>query len=440
MKPWKGTPSVGDPKGANLQAGKEPLDQPKSSRQTYKKAEKRFFLALVFLCFLASPLWAQEVLVFSTSHNSQGLTEVKEPEGRLEVTVSAFDPILEFHTPGQAQVEVSGSSGHAVIPYRLTQTETTFTVEVVTAKGRVRKDFVLVWVKPQESAPAGETFSLISLLGLQNSDNVTNLPAGAQVSGTKASLTLIPRYSTRLEGLDLPLEVGGILLKEKYGSTDLAPQEINFAQASLTLKGTTELGDWKTQVGANDIGTQTQGLGAKTPLETDRFLALGFGPSPWEDNRLGLELTLTAKDLKAGTDPLYNGDGIFYLLDLTWMRPLGAFRFRSKASSERNDAKSGYQDYSAYRLGLNLDYPIAQDLELGGSLVLQNKGFARHDPLKGAQESATQSTYGLNANWATPWAQGLNLTLDLRNKQNRSNVSQLSYQTRTLSLSLVYLR
>ena len=400
---------------------------------------KRFLGIGAFLCLWTPPLWAQEVLVFSTSHNSQGATEVTEPEGRLEVSVSAFEPILEFHTPAEAQVEVSGSSAHAVIPYRLTQAETRVTIEVVTAQGRVRKEFILLWTKPEEAQKPG-VFSLITLMGLQHSDNVTNLPSADQVSGTKASLTLIPRYTTEVEGLGLPLEVGGIWLKEKYGSADLAPQEISFAQASLTLRGKSGLGDWKTQLGANDIGTQTQGLGAKTPLETDRFVALGLSLPTWEDNRLGLELSLTSKDLKAGTDPLYNGDGILYLLDLTWARPLGAFGFRSKASTERNDAKSAYQDYSALRLGLNLDYPWTQDWVLGGSLVQQNKGFSRRDPLKGAKENATSNTYGLNANWATPWAKGLNLSLDLKNKQNRSNVSGLSYQTRTVSLSLVYLR
>lgn len=182
----------------------------------------------VLLVFGLSSAMAENALIFSTSHSNVGPTEVKQAKGVLEIHVSSFSPIVEVRVNDQLQATQNPTSTRVEIPYQLSSGENRFLVLVKTEETERSKEFVLNLAAAMErpAKKAKKPFQLILLGGIEQTDNATSVKDDKEAD-LKTGLMLIPRYKLSLEK-NSDLLIQGILLREKYASSDLASPQIEF--------------------------------------------------------------------------------------------------------------------------------------------------------------------------------------------------------------------
>lgn len=392
------------------------------------------FLAWIFL-FTTTPVFSADILIYSPTHGGSEVTEVLKPQGEMQVRVTGFSEIKKINSPAGSKVQIQGSNAQILVPFEITSDELIIPVEVITDEGKVTKEFTLQLqsAKPLVKKP----FTLVSMIGVQSLDNATNAPElEVKTRGTKGVLTLNPKYSFGL--FEHKVDLFMILLREKYSSIDLATQEVAFSQAGASFNSQPGTFPWKLSAGVNDIGSELKGAGAKTHIETDLFFN---GEVSWIESKslkTKLDVGYTRKNLEPVTNDLYNGDGNLASLNTGLSYTLNNYKTDLKLGVERSDTVGPYLDYGAFKGNVKLQFPALWKTRLGCTFTSQAKTFAQIDPLKGAQEKSTQSSVSINGLRPLGWA-GLNLVVELKHKEQSSNVDSLNHKLNTLSLTLIHL-
>jgi len=67
----------------------------------YRFVILKVILLALFYCVVSTAVMAKDILIFSTSHNNEGILKVNEQSGYIEVEISSLSPILEITLDGQ---------------------------------------------------------------------------------------------------------------------------------------------------------------------------------------------------------------------------------------------------------------------------------------------------------------------------------------------------
>jgi len=110
--------------------------------------------------------------------------------------------------------------------YEISGDEVHFKIEVLTAKGKVEKEFVLVFEELKIPKKPGEGFQGVVILGAETTDNLTSASdAVNQVKAQKSALIFVPSY-----GFGPSFKLSGLMLREKYAKATNDPFGVVFTQ------------------------------------------------------------------------------------------------------------------------------------------------------------------------------------------------------------------
>lgn len=112
------------------------------------KVRRRILLVLAWW-FWAPLLWAQETLIFSTTHDNLAPSQVDQREGEVLVQVSSFEKILQIEAPEGSEVQVGDHDARLSVPYRIERETAQVEVLVHTESGVRRKRFRLEYAAPE---------------------------------------------------------------------------------------------------------------------------------------------------------------------------------------------------------------------------------------------------------------------------------------------------
>jgi hypothetical protein len=192
-----------------------------------KTAIRLISLMLILIGFQAGSAWAQNILIFSTSHNNTGPSELKKAGGVMKLVISSFSPIQEIRINDEVRQTQSTTTVQFEIPYQLQEGENNYSIKVITEEAERQKEFVLNYVKPEYAErPEKDPFRLITAAGLIYTDNTTAAKED-KTAGSKLFLTVIPQYRLAMD-LKTDLLVQGIMMREKFSDSDLESLETVF--------------------------------------------------------------------------------------------------------------------------------------------------------------------------------------------------------------------
>lgn len=393
-------------------------------------------LSVILIAFQAGPAWAQSILIFSTSHNNTGPTEIKQADGVMKLVISSFSPIREVRINGETKPAPAAAAARFDVPYSLQEGENRFNVRVLTENAEAEKEFIFNFIR--EEAPPGEKpFRLITVAGLTNTDNATAVKED-KTSGTKLALTVIPRYTIELNPHS-DLVVQGILLREKFSDSDLETYETVFTQLDAKYSSEAGFGDWQVALGWNDIGGKTEGLSADTEVETNIFVDAAIQLNALDNKNVSLGVKYTLKDAEDAASDEYEADGGLLNVNADWKRKISKVSGAVSADYDFNDARGMYKDYTAMALGIDARYPLNRQLSLKGGLDWKSTVYKENDPLKGDSEATTLTTAAVGGSCKLPAVPGLIILGDITARQQASNITTSEYNETSVSLSALYL-
>lgn len=392
----------------------------------------------VLLVFGLSSAMAENALIFSTSHSNVGPTEVKQAKGVLEIHVSSFSPIVEVRVNDQLQATQNPTSTRVEIPYQLSSGENRFLVLVKTEETERSKEFVLNLAAAMErpAKKAKKPFQLILLGGIEQTDNATSVKDDKEAD-LKTGLMLIPRYKLSLEK-NSDLLIQGILLREKYASSDLASPQIEFTQVGASWLNRSDFGNWQVDLGWTDIGSTTPADATRSDVETDIFVGGSVRLKALDNKNVSLGLKYTLKNAGEPVSENYDGDGAAIAISALWNKKINQIKGQLKVGIEQNDAKGMYEDYASTSLGVKADYPLNKKTVLSGLYNIKQTAYAESDPLKGDTESSSLNTISIKGSYQIPQVKGLIGMAAVTQKQQSSNITSKEYAALLIGLSVIY--
>lgn len=398
----------------------------------------KIFGLLAFLVGLGSnPVSGQNILIFSTSHNSSGATDVSSASGILKLRISAFSPILEVRVNGETQSQPGKTSARLDYAFKLKHGENRIPVSVKTEKGELTKVFILNRAesekKPGEDAM--KPFQMIVMGSAEHTDNATS-SVDDEKADVKVGLTLIPSYQ-KILGEDSTLLFQGVLLRERYASPELASPQVEYLAFSSSWLNTAHFGDWQLDAGYSDIGSTTASDATRADIETGLFFGGSVRPRALDSKHVKLGAKYTLKSTPEPPSDAHDGNGGALALTASWDRKLYSMKLRLNGGYELNDAKGMYQDYTVTRAGVKASFPLNRRLDVSGLMKIKQTVFAESDPLKGDTEASSLTTVSVQGSYKLP-VKGLITAAAITRKNQSSNISCKEYSALLIGLSLIY--
>jgi len=392
---------------------------------------------LVLFGFGISSAFAQNILIFSTSHSNTGPSQVDSAQGVLKLQISTFSAIEEIRVNDEVQALQGETSAQMDIPYELNPGENRIAVLVKTEKGEQTKSFVLNLIqtakKPGEKAK--KPFQFIVVGTVEQTDNATSVKEDKEAD-SKTGLTLIPRYKTSLvEDDDLLLQ--GIVLREKYSNSELSSPQVEFMQLSASWLNKAGFGDWQVDAGYSDVGSTTAADATRADIESGAFIGGSVRLKALDNKNVSLGLKYLLKNTPETDSEAHDGDGGKLAFNASWDKKLNPAKFQLSVGYEQNDAKGMYKDYTVTRLGAKGDYPLSKMLLLSGQLKSKQTAYAETDPLKGEKEATSISTASVKGSYQLP-IKGLICAVAVTQKNQSSNITSKEYSTLLIGFSVIY--
>jgi len=386
--------------------------------------------------------FAEDITIFSTTHNNEEPSEVEKPKGRMVVEISSFSPILEITLNGSSLPLQRETRATYKIDYNLLYGENEFTFFVRTKEDSVTKEFVLVYEegkKDKKGPKKTSGFKLITLFGLQSTDNVSNSPdTGVKLAAKKLTLTLIPNYSLNLSK-ETQFVFQGILLREKFSDTEFKKNEIVFNQLQVDWERKTGFAHYKLGIGANDITNESAGIIAgENKVESGTIVLGDFHPGFYKALKLDFKYTLRAQP--ANPEEEYDGNGAKTNLNFGWDDRFSKVKLNLLFGTETNNAMGKYQDFKASLMKIGMGFSFTKTSTLSLSLNQKKVRYAEKDPKKASiAEEATTNNLSLKGNYMISKKLKLMLMGEVKQTNQSSNVDARNFKANNLIISLLHL-
>ncbi|MDT8447817.1 MAG: hypothetical protein RRB13_13080 [bacterium] len=398
--------------------------------------------ALVKRITLIGALWlfwtpggrAEGLLIFSETHESEASRLVSEEQGRMNVTISSFEPIEKLKIDGVEQPLQEGDYYNLSVPFQLMGQRGVVRVEVKTESGWVTREYPFELQRQTEEA-GPRAWGLLVLLTAQRGDNLLGEAASAQQGFTSNGLLLIPNYTFGIG--DQRFELSGLLLRERIVQTELQGNEVAYEQAEIRWKSGWSGLKLEPNLGLAHVATGKPGLTGQSHLESDGYVGLDWA-WPWTpSNQLEGKLKLTERRFAPAEVPSYELSGLESLVELVWRHEAQWGSYRNLVRLKQSDALGFYQDTQEAELLADGQWNLWSWGQFRCALLLGKKAYAQYDPSKEAQEQTFKSeiSWGLIGPIGSG---GLKWALDHVSLQNFSNVDGNSYQNNNLTFSLIY--
>jgi len=413
-------------------------------KSSFLNREVDLKISTLTLCFflIAGVIWQtdltaedQNTIIYSYSHAPE--TYTKKQSGVLKVGITSFNPIVKVEINSVQVAEAGDSKVNISYPFTLKDGPNIFEVNVITEKGTSGKQFMIyLGKKPKPQKPV---FRLIGIAGLSSLDNVTSAASGSDPkSGSKLSLTLVPRYQLYSDKHSI-LNLKGILLREKFSDSGFSSNEISFTQVAVEwVQLKTSLGMITAEAGFNDIKTDNANpLIGKDETMSEIFLSGKMKQQLGKSDSWHVGLKYKMKDSKATvTDPDVEADAAVISLKSGIDYKLNKIGTSSKVEYIINDAKGKYEDSSSIKLGIMGKYPMGKLTPSAGyRYSIKTKSNSNPSVSTSAQEDKL-STLTLKIGYQL-WKQG-QLSLDIKNKNQASNVDASVYSANIITLSCTH--
>jgi hypothetical protein len=383
-------------------------------------------------------VYAQNILIFSTSHDNKGPSKLDEASGVLKIEVSAFTKILELRVNDEVKTPDNDTRAVFEVSYSLQPGENAFVVYVKTEAAEETKEFVLNLMEKEAMRSEGDKkpYRIITILSAQSNSNVTNAAEDTS-SDTKLGLTLIPSFSLALSEKSR-LDIQAILLREKFSNSDFENYELVYNQIKAGWLNESGFGDWRLDVGWSDAGLKTDGSAYEFDVETGTFIGAKVNLAALDDKNVSLLTKYTLRNQAEAASEDYDGDGGLLFVGARWDKKFGQISSYVKGGYEMNDAKGKYKDFSASSLGLSGTYPLSKAANLGALLKYKASTYAESDPLKGDKEASALTTLSVNASYKFNVLGGILLLADATQKQKSTNIEGSEYSAMLITLSGIY--
>jgi len=372
------------------------------------------------------------ILVFSSSH--EPISWVRERKGVLKIGITAFSPLLHADVNGRRVDIPQDTQAEFDIPYQLRAPSTTFEVTTFTAAGKASKKFVIHFgIKPKPRKPP---FQLIAILSSTQTDNLKNArETDDKVSATKAALTIVPQLELKVREPSL-LRFKGIVLREKYADEENQNLETSYSQFAVEWEERkTFLGTVTAGVGWNFIRMNNSDFIGENEISEETFFTgeIKNQVSKTGDWTCGLEYknknaAAEAADIDNETDAreiTLSGSAGF---------ELGPFKNRAKVSAAGNDAIGKYQDYKTATADYSLSVQLG-DLTPSLGYSFKHKQMDIYNPSEAAKPEYSSGTASLKLKYKL--FQKTSLTVEVKSKNQNSNLAGSTYTTNTATLSLI---
>jgi len=373
------------------------------------------------------------VLIFSPSHEVE--TYTREREGILKIGVTTFEPIRQIDVNGQLINQTGDTKAEFEIPYKLTQKITKFEVSVVTPSGLGRKDFTLHLGSREE----GPSFRLISILSGQSLDNVDSSADGRpKTAATKSSITLVPQFTWRFSK-DNAVLVKGILLREKYAKKAYQSKETAFTQFTLEweLKDTW-VGTLTSDLGWNDIRTDNSVISTgKNKLIAETYFSMEMEQVPEKGTSFKTKLEGKNSNFIAKAASIDDEtDATVTTLTLTGKSVFFDVTTQLDLQSENTNAVGINKDNSALKEGIKFSGKLG---DFTPSLYLYQKttSYPRVSTSTGIKQKDVSTNTEIKVGYAL--VKGLQLGIEYKYKDNKTNASSGTYKLGTAGLSLTHI-
>ncbi|MDH5559780.1 MAG: porin [Deltaproteobacteria bacterium] len=391
---------------------------------------------------MASDTFAQDILIFSSSHSNTEESILTNKNGTLVVEISAFARITKIKVNGKNQVFRKKQRSTLKIPYNLKEGENEFEVAVETKEGSDSKEFVLVYEPSsgkKKQRRNTKAYQVVTIASLQQLDNVGNAPTDKK-SGNKLTITVNPTYNYSLSKSS-QLQVQGVFLRDKFLDTALADYEISFNQISLewVKMKTKKSGGMSFGLGYNDITNKSAGfITGENQIETDLFLNGRYGLKFGKDIALDINGKITQIDASNETAGDNDADGLLYAFDLHYKQPFGDFNLGAKGFYDMADTKGKYQAYDRSGVEVTLGYPLMKKLMITGNYLQKKTVYIESEPDQ-PKESSTLTDYGLKGIYSFSKNNNLFGIAQYTNSSQDSNIQEKVFKSSAYSLSAVYI-
>ncbi|MCP4755122.1 MAG: hypothetical protein GY866_29955 [Proteobacteria bacterium] len=370
------------------------------------------------------------IIIFSETHPPVSYT--KKKDGLLKAGVTTFSPILQVDINGEVIEMNKDTKAEIEFPFILADEVTDFVLTVVTEAGKKSKTFTVnLGEKPK---PGKSPFQMVGILGLTNLDNVTSV-AEDKKSGTKLVLTVVPHYTIAL-GTASALNIKGILMRDKYSSSDYAANEISYTQLAVEWSAKKVLsGELIVGTGANDIRTDNGNVimgSDETALEL--FLFGGFKQKFLKVISWDFKMEIKSKDSKAeAVSANDDADARETSLKAGLGFKFGGIKGNFRFGQVTNDAKGKYQDSSTTSYGIKANYPQG-DFFPGFGYSVRAKTMKEENASLGLAQNDSASTVLIKAGYKL--SPKTILGMDVKTKTQTSNVEASEYSTTSITVSV----
>ncbi|MBU2515865.1 hypothetical protein KJ966_31480 [bacterium] len=407
-------------------------------RATFKKVGIVWATSLIMSGYYS--LNAQNILIFSTSHNNEQPTEVSAAEGLLKIEISTFTPIVKLSVNDESKTPQAATRATVDVPYSLQPGDNSFAVYVKTEAIEERKEFILTLLEEDESQKPKEKkpWQVIAILALTSTSNAENAASDEQAD-SKYAYTIIPSYQQALFGSH-KLRLKGVLMREKFSNSDFEDQELVYNQIGLGWLSESSSSDWEVELGWADVGTKNVGGTSDTDVETGTSIGGKIGLTALDDKNIIFSGKYTLKDQTSSTtSDDYDGDGGLLAFGVKWKKKFGQLSGYLKGGVDSNDSKGKYKDYTAMHLGFSATYGLGKNASVGGLLSSRQTAYAENDPAKGDTETSLLTTITFNGSYKLNVLGGIIFLGDITQKQKTSNIEGFEYTTSLVTVSVVYI-
>jgi len=408
---------------------------------------KGIVLTVLFTLSIQLESRSEEILIFSPVIGDEESIQIDEKTGKFEVVISAFSPIMsisinnkDFPTSKTKKFRRS-----IQIEYSLDSESKVFSIDVQTEEGERTKKITLYLNQKEEHKKKEEkkNWGLILFPALETLDNAEDAPWGSnRIQATRLSIILIPTYIKKVNDTS-HLIYKGLLLRENFFSDEEISTETVFSQLTLALENSVSWGNWNSYIGGGNIGTQSTGpyglSGAEIEEEDNLFLGGKTKLNLNTKSFLGTELRFTLKKMKTIVSPSHDETGRLISLQFNGGTTFSTLKGTLGLGAEQNDVRGKYQDYQISNVVIGSEYPFDSKKSIKLVLTGRKMSFAEYDPFKQEKESTTLLTGSLKGVYSLNNPFNQKLFLELKRKEQTSNVSMRGFQTTSLSFSSLFI-
>ncbi len=374
-----------------------------------------------------------DIQIVSPSHLQESVTDKKT--GILKIKVFSFLPVKNIEINGRETVPDQGSQVEIDVPYDLTEEINTYTITVNTRKQTEQKTFIIHY------KPIKKVLRMIGILGIFTTDNLDYSPASIDpVSASKLVFTFVPQFDVELVKGSL-LRLRGILYGEKILNEEYESRELSFSQLNTEwIAKKTTLGRLNGGIGYNIVrADNSDSLFGSQGTANETTLFAGLEKEIDKTSNFKLDFEIKSSDSQLETDsPDDNADALILSLKAGYKFNLFDIRSTAKAKLGNSDAVGKYQDSSNWLLGFKQEYSIGK---FSGSWEYSLKETEKKETDSRVNDNGIRAKnvtgiFNLRLNYQL-FPQTI-LSLNLKNRQQSSNVESFNYEVNTVALSMIH--